>query len=214
MRTRTRFQCIAMTTCHGYCLLYIFKHQVTKQPNPALMTTLSPPPKVIHYLFVEPLQLILLGKHRPVLEASIRLIYRLLRVKTMKLGLSVLARVKQAEKDVARPILGQRRDAHAAKEVVPVRGGADADLVKVVDAEAGQVVVAEVGHGGKVLLLVLVVVAAEGDEFLLDGVLEFLEGFDGFGFGGVGRGPGVYGCFGGLWWFVLEDDGDLCVALG
>lgn len=136
-------------------------------------------------------------------------------MEAVKLGLGVLARVEQAEEDVAGAVIGQGGNAHAAEEVVAVGGGADADLVEVVDGEGGQVGVAQVGDGLEVLLLVLVVVVAEVDEFLLDGVLELAEGFEGFGLRGVGLAPGVDGRFGGLFgggggweWLVSLFTGD------
>lgn len=161
------------------------------------------------YLLIEPLQLIVLGKYRSVLETPIHLVGRLLGMETMELGLGLLSRVKHAEENVAGPILGHGGNPHAAEEVVAVGRGADADLVKVGDGEAGQVVVAQVGDGLEVLLFVLVVVVAEVDEFLFEGVLELAEGFDGLGLGGVGRRPGVYGCFGGL---VFVEGGGRCLV--
>lgn len=149
-------------------------------------------------LLIEPLQLVVLAKDGAVGVAAIDLVGGLLGVKAVKLGLGVLARVEHAEEDVAGAVVGHGGDADAAEQVVAVARVADADLVKVVDGEAGELVVREVADGLEVLGLVLIVVVAQMDEFFSDRVLELLEGLDGLGLGEVRGRPGVDGCFGGL----------------
>lgn len=152
-------------------------------------------------------------------------------MEAVELGLLVLARVEAAEEDVAGAVLGQGRDPEAAKEVVAVGRHADADLHEVLEGERGEVMVAQVGlddgrgpgvsmadmkvsyevgggvlgtyDGLEVLLLMLVVLVAEVDKLLLEGVLELLEGLDGLVLGSV-RGREFDSLCGGLRAYICE----------
>lgn len=116
---------------------------------------MKPPTYISSFLFIKPLKLVVLGKHGPVLEATILLIGGLLSMEAMELGGLVFPRVKQAEEDKARPILGQGGYLDPAKKVITIGRGTDADLVKVINGEGGQFCITQVGDGLVVLLLML-----------------------------------------------------------
>lgn len=102
-------------------------------------------PACLSALLVKPLERVVLGEDGPVLEAAVLLVLGLLGVEAVELCLCVLARVEGPEEDIAGPARGQRGDPEPAEEVVAVGGGADAHLLQVLEREAGQVVVAQVG---------------------------------------------------------------------
>lgn len=98
-------------------------------------------------LLVEPLNLVVLCEDGPVLEPAVLGVGGLLGVEAVEGGLLLLALVAQPEEDEAGPILWHGGDLDAAKDVGAICRGTDTDEVEVVDGEACQLSVAQVGLG-------------------------------------------------------------------